>query len=39
MTNQIDIISYETWKRHTNPTIYECRDGTKGWIRETIALL
>lgn len=37
MTNQIDIISYETWKRHTNPTIYECRDGTKGWIRETIA--
>lgn len=36
MTNQIDIISYETWKRHTNPTIYECRDSTKGWIRQTI---
>lgn len=37
MKSQINIISYDTWKRHNNPTIYECRDGVKGWIKETIA--
>ncbi len=29
--NTIDIISYETFKRKNNPTIYECRDGVKAW--------
>ncbi len=33
----IDLISYDTFKRKNNPTIYEFRDGVKGWIRETIA--
>ncbi len=32
----IDLISYDTFKRKNNPTIYEFRDGVKGWIRETI---
>lgn len=34
---EIEIISYATFKHKNNPTIYECRDGVKGWIRETIA--
>lgn len=37
MSENIDIISYDTYKRRHHPTIYECRDGVKGWIRETIA--
>lgn len=36
MKDSIDIISYDTWKRRNNPTIYECRDSTKGWIKQTI---
>ncbi len=37
MSENIDIISYSTFKRRHHPIIYECRDGVKGWIRETIA--
>lgn len=35
--DSLDLISYDTFKRRNNPTIYECRDGVKGWIKETIA--
>lgn len=31
-----NILSWQTWKKHNNPTIYVVHDGIKGWARQTI---
>ena len=36
METKIDIISYATFKKRYNPTIYEVWDGVKGWARQTV---
>ncbi len=33
----MNICNYITWKKKNNPTIYQVKDGVKGWAIQTIA--